>query len=163
MTFTCGTGSRAHEASATFVANLGDSALVQGLAYELAPRVRVNAVAPTVMGTATSFSRAVPQRALEQTKAGSAEAVPLKRLGTREQVASAYLGDGIRRNSRAGWQYFHLVVATTTRSPSRLRLSEPRGTAGASHALCRWRGAAPARCDATSVRTGGLRHRATPG
>jgi NAD(P)-dependent dehydrogenase (short-subunit alcohol dehydrogenase family) len=91
MTFTSGTGGRAHEVSATYVANLGVSALVQGLAYELAPRVRVNAVAPTFMGTATSFWRDVPASELEQTQAGFAEMVPLKRLGTPEQVASAYI------------------------------------------------------------------------
>ena len=91
MTFTSGTGGRAHEASATYVANLGVSALVQGLAYELAPRVRVNAVAPTFMGTATSFWRDVPANDLEQTETGFADVVPLKRLGTPQQVASAYI------------------------------------------------------------------------
>jgi NAD(P)-dependent dehydrogenase (short-subunit alcohol dehydrogenase family) len=43
ITFTSGTGARAHEASATYIANLAVSALVQGLAYELAPLIRVNA------------------------------------------------------------------------------------------------------------------------
>ena len=91
MTFTSGTGGRAHEASATFVANLGISALVQGLAYELAPRLRVNAVAPTFMGTATSFWRDLPENKVEQAQARFAELVPLKRLGTSKQVASTYL------------------------------------------------------------------------
>jgi NAD(P)-dependent dehydrogenase (short-subunit alcohol dehydrogenase family) len=91
MTFTSGTGARAHEASATSVANLGVSALVQGLAYELAPRLRVNAVAPTFMGTATSFWRDLPENELEQAQARFAELVPLKRLGTPKQVASTYL------------------------------------------------------------------------
>ena len=91
MTFTSGTGARPHEASATYVANLGVSALVQGLAYELAPRVRVNAVAPTFMGAATSFWRDVPATELERTQAEFAELVPLKRLGTPGQVASAYI------------------------------------------------------------------------
>jgi NAD(P)-dependent dehydrogenase (short-subunit alcohol dehydrogenase family) len=91
MTFTSGTGARPHEASATYVANLGVSALVQGLAYELAPRVRVNAVAPTFMGRATSFWRDMPANELEQAQAGFAETVPLRRLGTPEQVASAYI------------------------------------------------------------------------
>jgi NAD(P)-dependent dehydrogenase (short-subunit alcohol dehydrogenase family) len=91
MTFTSGTGARAHEASATYVANLGVSALVQGLAYELAPRIRVNAVAPTFMGTATSFWKDLPESELEQTQAGFAELVPLERLGTPEQVASTYI------------------------------------------------------------------------
>jgi NAD(P)-dependent dehydrogenase (short-subunit alcohol dehydrogenase family) len=91
MTFTSGTGARAHEASATYVANLGVSALVEGLAYELAPRVRVNAVAPTFMGGATSFWRDMPANELEQAQAGFVETVPLRRLGTPEQVASAYI------------------------------------------------------------------------
>jgi len=39
---------------------LGIGALVQGLAAELAPRVRVNAVAPTFMGTRTQFWKHVP-------------------------------------------------------------------------------------------------------
>ena len=91
MTFTSGTGARPHEASATSVANLGVSALVQGLAYELAPRVRVNAVAPTFMGAATSFWRDVPATELERTQAEFAELLPLKRLGTPGQVASAYI------------------------------------------------------------------------
>jgi NAD(P)-dependent dehydrogenase (short-subunit alcohol dehydrogenase family) len=91
MTFTSGTGGRAHEASATCVANLGVSTLVQGLAYELAPRLRVNAVAPTFMGTATSFWRDLPENELEQAQARFAELVPLKRLGTSNQVASTYL------------------------------------------------------------------------
>jgi NAD(P)-dependent dehydrogenase (short-subunit alcohol dehydrogenase family) len=91
MTFTSGTGARAHEASATYVANLGVSALVQGLAYELAPRVRVNAVAPTFMGRATSFWRDMSANELEHAQAGFAETVPLRRLGTPEQVASAYI------------------------------------------------------------------------
>ena len=91
MTFTSGTGARPHEASATYVANLGVSALVQGLAYELAPRVRVNAVAPTFMGRATSFWSDMPANEREQAHARFAETVPLRRLGTPEQVASAYI------------------------------------------------------------------------
>jgi NAD(P)-dependent dehydrogenase (short-subunit alcohol dehydrogenase family) len=91
ITFTSGTGARAHEASATYIANLAVSALVQGLAYELAPLIRVNAVAPTFMGTATSFWRDLPANELEQTQAGFAELVPLRRLGTPEQLASAYI------------------------------------------------------------------------
>lgn len=43
------------------------------------------------MGTATSFWRDVPINELEQTQAGFAELVPLQRLGTPEQVASAYI------------------------------------------------------------------------
>lgn len=50
-----GTGGRPHEISATYVANLGIGALVQGFAAELAPDIRVNAVAPTFMGGETAF------------------------------------------------------------------------------------------------------------
>src|SRR5262249_22162678 len=51
ITFTAGAGGRPHDVSATYVANLGVGALVQGLAVELAPRIRVNAGAPTFMET----------------------------------------------------------------------------------------------------------------
>lgn len=91
MTFTSGTGGSPHEISASYVANLGISALVQGLAYELAPRVRVNAVAPTFMGTATSFWRELPADGLARAEADFAATVPLKRLATPEQVASSYI------------------------------------------------------------------------
>jgi NAD(P)-dependent dehydrogenase (short-subunit alcohol dehydrogenase family) len=91
MTFTSGTGGSPHEVSASYVANLGISALVQGLAYELAPQVRVNAVAPTFMGTATSFWSDAPADGLERAQADFAETVPLKRTATPEEVASAYI------------------------------------------------------------------------
>jgi NAD(P)-dependent dehydrogenase (short-subunit alcohol dehydrogenase family) len=91
MTFTSGTGGSPHEVSASYVANLGISALVQGLAYELAPRVRVNAVAPTFMGAATSFWSDVPADGLERAQTDFAETVPLRRTATPEEVASAYI------------------------------------------------------------------------
>ncbi len=91
MTFTSGTGGRAQEISASYVANLGIGALVQGLAAELAPYVRVNAVAPTFMGTCTAFWRDVPAAEIENAQAGFRESVPLKRLATVEEVASAYV------------------------------------------------------------------------
>jgi NAD(P)-dependent dehydrogenase (short-subunit alcohol dehydrogenase family) len=91
LTFTSGTGGRPHEISATYVANLGIGALVEGLAAELAPRVRVNAVAPTFMGTATSFWRDVPAAELRAAEADFAAGVPLGRLGTIPEVASTYL------------------------------------------------------------------------
>ena len=91
ITFTAGTGGRAQDASATYVANLGVGALVQGLASELAPHLRVNAVAPTFMGTGTAFWKDLPSDALEKAQAAFSESVPLKRLGTVEEVASAYI------------------------------------------------------------------------
>jgi NAD(P)-dependent dehydrogenase (short-subunit alcohol dehydrogenase family) len=91
ITFTSGTGGRPHEVSATYVANLGIAALVQGLAVELAPRARVNAVAPTFMGHGTSFWRAVPDGELDGIEDDFVAAVPLGRLATAEEVATAYL------------------------------------------------------------------------
>ena len=64
---------------------------MQGLASELAPRLRVNAVAPTFMGGQTAFWKDVPAADLEQASAAFSEGVPLQRLGTVDEVASAYL------------------------------------------------------------------------
>jgi NAD(P)-dependent dehydrogenase (short-subunit alcohol dehydrogenase family) len=91
ITFTSGTGGRAQDISATYVANLGIGALVQGLASELAPHIRVNAVAPTFMGTQTPFWKDVPADELRKMEAGFGESVPLRRLSTVEEVASAYV------------------------------------------------------------------------
>jgi NAD(P)-dependent dehydrogenase (short-subunit alcohol dehydrogenase family) len=91
ITFTAGTGGQAQEISASYVANLGIGALVQGLASELAPRVRVNAVSPTFMGKGTAFWKDMPPQELKKTIAGFTESVPLKRLATVEEVASAYV------------------------------------------------------------------------
>ena len=52
MTFTSGSGVRAQEASASYVANQALAAMVQGLGSELGPRVRINVVAPAFMDTA---------------------------------------------------------------------------------------------------------------
>lgn len=87
ITFTAGTGGRAQEISASYVANLGIGALVQGLASELAPRVRVNAVSPTFMGIGTAFWKDVPSQELEKTIVGFTNSVPLERLATVEEVA----------------------------------------------------------------------------
>ncbi len=89
LTFTSGTGGHPHEVSATYVANAGIEALVQGLAYELAPDARVNAVAPTFLGTRTGFWRDVP--GLAELESGFAQKVPLRRIADVEEVAAAYL------------------------------------------------------------------------
>ncbi|HEY0122629.1 MAG TPA: SDR family NAD(P)-dependent oxidoreductase [Rhizobium sp.] len=51
MTFTAGSGSRPHSASGAIVGNDAIRTLVEGLAVELAPKARANAVAPTWMET----------------------------------------------------------------------------------------------------------------
>src|SRR5262249_31418663 len=91
LTYTSGTGGRPHEISATYVANLAISALVQGLAHEMAPRQRVNAVAPTFMGTGTAFWRHIPPAELGGQQAAFAASVPLRRVATTAEVAAAYL------------------------------------------------------------------------
>ena len=91
LTFTAGTGGRAHDVSASYVANLGIGALVQGLAAEVAPRLRVNAVAPTFMGAQTAFWRDMPSVELETAQAAFSASIPLQRVGTVEEVASAYI------------------------------------------------------------------------
>jgi NAD(P)-dependent dehydrogenase (short-subunit alcohol dehydrogenase family) len=91
ITFTSGTGGRPHEISATYVANLSLGALVQGLAVELAPQVRVNAIAPTFMGANTAFWRDVRAADLAAASTEFEQAVPLKRLATPDHVADAYV------------------------------------------------------------------------
>ena len=91
LIFTSGTGGRAQDGSATYVANLGLGALVEGLAYELAPDRRVNAVAPTFMGARTRFWSDVPTDELDKQQAGFSQRVPLQRLGTVVEVASTYI------------------------------------------------------------------------
>jgi NAD(P)-dependent dehydrogenase (short-subunit alcohol dehydrogenase family) len=89
MTFTAGTGGRPHEVSASFVANLGIAALVQGLAVELAPGVRVNAVAPTFMDT--PFWKALTREQFAAAEREVSSNVPLGRLASVEEVASSYI------------------------------------------------------------------------
>ncbi len=51
--------------------------LVEGLAVELAPKARVNAVSPT--WTHTTFWRDMPEEQLNSTKAYFEEAIPMGR------------------------------------------------------------------------------------
>ena len=89
MVFTSGTGGRAQHACASYVGNLGINALVEGLAAELAPNVRVNAVSPT--WTLTPFWRDVPASQVESTQKHFAEVIPLKRTASIDEIASAYI------------------------------------------------------------------------
>lgn len=65
------------------VSKAGVVALTQGLAHELAPRVRVNAIAPGVVVWSDQFTPAQRRRRLAQ--------VPLRRIGRPEDVARAVL------------------------------------------------------------------------
>lgn len=89
LTFTSGTGGRAQDAAGSYVGNLAIHALVEGLAVELAPRARVNAVAPT--WTPTPLWKDVPEAELAATKARFASAIPLGRTATIDELADAYL------------------------------------------------------------------------
>jgi NAD(P)-dependent dehydrogenase (short-subunit alcohol dehydrogenase family) len=91
LTFTAGTGGRPQDVSASYVANQGLAALAAGLASELAPTARVNAVAPTFMGRQTGFWKGVPEAELAKLEAEFIAGVPLGRLATVREVASTYL------------------------------------------------------------------------
>lgn len=89
VTLTSGAGGRPHTASGAIVGNAAVRMLAEGLAVELAPRLRVNAVAPTWMDT--PLWRDLPRSDVEATKAHFAEQIPLGRTATVEEVAQAYL------------------------------------------------------------------------
>jgi NAD(P)-dependent dehydrogenase (short-subunit alcohol dehydrogenase family) len=89
ITFTAGTGVRAQEASASYTANLGLAGMAEGMAYELAPRVRVNVVAPTLMDTALWSKE--DRAPFEERLRAYADQTPMKRLGSPEEAAHAYL------------------------------------------------------------------------
>jgi NAD(P)-dependent dehydrogenase (short-subunit alcohol dehydrogenase family) len=89
MTFTWGSGLRAQEAAASYVANQALAAMAQGLASELSPRVRVNVVAPALMDTA--LWRAEPREEIDARILSYSEVNPLGRLGTPEEVAAGYI------------------------------------------------------------------------
>ena len=89
MTFTSGSGVRAQEAAASYVANEALAAMAQGLGSELGPRVRVNVVAPAFMDTA--LWRSKPRADVEARIDSYSRINPLRRLGTPEEAASAYI------------------------------------------------------------------------
>lgn len=89
LIFTSGTGGRAQDACASYVGNLGINALVEGLAVELAPAIRVNAVSPT--WTITPFWRDVPSEQLAATAEHFSKAIPLQRTAEIDELAQTYL------------------------------------------------------------------------
>ncbi|WP_409076477.1 SDR family oxidoreductase (plasmid) [Pantoea sp. C3] len=89
LTFTAGTGGRAQHACASYVGNQGIVSLTQGLAAEIAPRCRVNCVAPT--WTVTPFWRHQPVEQVEQTRQHFADIIPLGRTAELDELADAYL------------------------------------------------------------------------
>lgn len=89
LVFTSGTGGRAQDACASYIGNLGIQALVEGLAAELAPDVRVNTVAPT--WTPTPFWRDMPEAQFDAIKERFETSIPLHRVATIDELASAYI------------------------------------------------------------------------
>ena len=89
MVLTAGSGGRPHNASGAIIGNDGIRSLVQGLAVELAPRCRANAVAPT--WTRTPLWRHLAEKDVDATEALFAKTIPLGRTATIEEVASAYV------------------------------------------------------------------------
>lgn len=89
LIFTSGSGGSPTQASAAYIGNMAIRTMAEGLAKELAPRVRVNTVAPFWMDT--PFWKNQPADQVQATKADLAKAIPLGRTGTIEEVAAAYL------------------------------------------------------------------------
>lgn len=89
ITLTSGAGGRPQSASGAIIGNEAIRMLVQGLAVELAPHIRANAVAPTWMDT--PLWRHTPREQVEQTKAYFEKTIPLGRTARAHEVAEAYL------------------------------------------------------------------------
>ena len=89
MTFTAGTGGRPQNASGAIIGNDSIRTMVQGLAAEMAPKARVNAVAPT--WTVTPLWRNMSEEQVKATKENFSKMIPLGRTATIQEVASAYI------------------------------------------------------------------------
>lgn len=89
ITLTAGSGGHPFDASGAIVGNKAIEILVQGLAVELAPDIRVNAVAPT--WTPTGLWRELAPDALAEQAEQFAQSVPLGRVACVEEVAQAYI------------------------------------------------------------------------
>lgn len=89
MTFTAGTGGRPQGAAGSWIGNIAVEAMVEGLAVEAAPFIRVNAVAPT--WTPTTLWREVPEVEVRATQASFADRIPLGRTAHEHEVVDAFL------------------------------------------------------------------------
>lgn len=89
LVFTAGSGGRAHNASGAIVGNDAIRTLVEGLAVELAPRARVNAVAPA--WTRTPLWRNLTASDVDAIEQRFTSLIPLGRTAKVEEVAAAYL------------------------------------------------------------------------
>ncbi|WAD00651.1 SDR family oxidoreductase [Levilactobacillus brevis] len=89
LILTSGAGGHPADASGAIIGNQAINTLVAGLAVEMAPHYRVNAVAPT--WTPTGLWRQLTPQAIQKQSAAFAKGVPLQRVATKDEVASAYL------------------------------------------------------------------------
>ncbi|KRM13413.1 SDR family oxidoreductase [Paucilactobacillus suebicus] len=89
LTFTSGTGGHPYDASGAIIGNQAINTMVAGMAVEAAPRIRVNAVAPT--WTPTGLWRGLSEDQLKQNENGMTSQIPLNRVSDPEEVASAYI------------------------------------------------------------------------
>lgn len=87
--FTAGAGGRLDNASGAIVGNDAIRLMVEGLAVELAPRARVNAVAPT--WTETPLWKNIPAADVQATKERFSNTIPFKRTAEIEEVAQVYI------------------------------------------------------------------------
>lgn len=89
LVFTAGSGGRPHNASGAIIGNDAIRTMVAGLAVELAPNARANAVAPT--WTETPLWRDMPPDIVVATRERFAKTIPLGRTARIEEIAEAYL------------------------------------------------------------------------
>ncbi|MFB9769545.1 SDR family oxidoreductase [Lactiplantibacillus modestisalitolerans] len=88
LILTSGAGGHPYDASGAIIGNQAINTLVAGLAVELAPDYRINAVAPT--WTPTGLWRELTPQQLKQQAANVSAGIPLRRVATVAEVASAY-------------------------------------------------------------------------
>jgi len=86
---TSGSGGHPYAASGAIIGNQAINTMVQGVAVEMAPANRINAVSPT--WTPTGLWRDMDSQQLAQQKTNVAENVPLGRVAKIDEVASAYI------------------------------------------------------------------------
>lgn len=86
---TSGSGGHPYDASGAIIGNQAINTMVEGVAVELAPHYRINAVSPT--WTPTGLWRGMDSKQLAQQKTNVAENVPLGRVAKIAEVASGYI------------------------------------------------------------------------
>ncbi|WP_047999826.1 SDR family oxidoreductase [Lactiplantibacillus herbarum] len=89
LIMTSGAGGHPYDASGAIVGNQAINTMVAGLAVEMSPQYRVNAVAPT--WTPTGLWRDLSAEQLTEQATAVSQGIPLKRVATKAEVTAAYL------------------------------------------------------------------------